>query len=240
MTKARTLSLGVLTLAALFLNGCGTKNDSASNNEAHQSFIKLQAEDAGLIKTCTEVAEYRLLSYYPQLTFDAEYAEQGVSVISFDCPENWDDRVLEQICRYGKLTFVKGAETETDDNGTIVPKGEIILENNDISNATATMMSDESGQNFAVTLALNDAGRDKFAAATEELAGTDTPISIWFDGELISSPTVQFPITDGQAMITGDFTLDSASDIANAIDSGALPCGLSVIDHKITLPQETE
>ena len=72
------------------------------------------------------------------------------------------------------------------------------------------------------------------------LASTDIPLSIWFDNELISSPKVTAPITNGEAIITGNFDADSAAELANAIDSGAMPCALTVIDHKIVTSQDNK
>ena len=48
-------------------------------------------------------------------------------------------------------------------------------------------------------------------------------ISIWMDENVISYPTVSTQITDGSASITGNFTLESATDLANKINGGALP-----------------
>lgn len=74
-----------------------------------------------------------------------------------------------------------------------------------------------------VLLELKESGVTAFSEATGRLAGTNTPISIWMDENVISYPTVSTQITDGSASITGNFTLESATDLANKINGGALP-----------------
>lgn len=238
MRKAASIPFAVLTLSALLLGGCGKNSGSSEKTDKYDSYIKLKAEDAGLIDHCTEIAESRLLSYYPQIESDADHDEEGTLIISFDCPEDWDDAAIDKICRCGRLTFRKGTDTGTDTGGNTVPTGEIVLDNSDVSKAEAAMVETIDGLEYSVTISMNGSGRDKFAAATQELAGTDMPLSIWFDDELISAPTVAAPITDGQAVITGNFSKDSAEELANAIDSGAMPCGLTVIEKKINKPHD--
>ena len=48
------------------------------------------------------------------------------------------------------------------------------------------------------------------------------------DEEVISYPTVSTQITDGAASISGNFTLESATDLANKINGGALPFKLEI------------
>ncbi len=222
-----------ICMAAALLSGCNVETPVSEPPKGYDSSITLQAEVSTLITDCTQVVESRLKSEYPQLDLNVTYPDAETSVIAFNCPENWNDTTLETLCRYGELTFRKGTDAEVNSEGVTVPTGEIVLRNTDIDDAEAILMSDVSGETYAVSVILCDSGRDKFAAATEELAGTSTPIAIWFDDELISAPAVSTAITDGKAVITGDFTLDSASELAAAIDSGALPCGLDIIEFKI-------
>ena len=105
--------------------------------------------------------------------------------------------------------------------------------NSDIDKVSSTVMNTESGMEYAVSIQTNMAGQDKLAAATKELAGTSTPLSIWFDNDLISAPTVATQIVDGNAIISGNLTAEKSMEIAAAIDSGALPCGLEITEHKI-------
>lgn len=225
--------IAIAALSALLLSGCSVEAPLSEPPKGYDSSITLQAEVSTLITDCTQVAEMRLMSEYPQLDLNVTYPDAETALIEFNRPENWNETTLETLCRYGELTFRKGTDTEVNSEGQTVPAGEIVLRNTDIDEAEAVALSDVSGESYAVSVTLFDSGRDKFAAATEELAGTGTPIGIWYDDELISAPTVSSAIADGNVLITGNFTLDSASELAAAIDSGALPCGLTITDFKI-------
>ncbi len=83
------------------------------------------------------------------------------------------------------------------------------------------------GQDIVVALTLDKEGTGNFAEATERLAAKtereDKIIFIVLDDQVISYPAVQDKISDGQAVITGGFTLETASQLANLIRAGALP-----------------
>ncbi len=72
-------------------------------------------------------------------------------------------------------------------------------------------------------------GSTKFANATAELAGKGNPVDkiiyIVLDGEIISSPIVDEPIRDGKGVISGEFTVEEASNLANLIRAGCSTCG---------------
>jgi preprotein translocase subunit SecD len=72
-----------------------------------------------------------------------------------------------------------------------------------------------------VSLAFNNEGSELFAQITRENIGKS--IAIYLDGEIISAPVVQQEITAGEAVITGDFTLDEARELAQRLNAGALP-----------------
>ncbi|HRR77156.1 MAG TPA: hypothetical protein P5191_10160 [Ruminococcus sp.] len=98
------------------------------------------------------------------------------------------------------------------------PNGEIILTEKNVVTAEPLIMQEPNGeQNYGISLMFDEEGKNTFADVTSEAAQNNIPISIWYDGELISSPTVNAPITDGKAIISGDFTLDSATELANKI-----------------------
>lgn len=85
---------------------------------------------------------------------------------------------------------------------------------------------------YSVALELNDEGGKKFSDVTKELSGTDIPISIWFNGELISAPLVTTQITDGNAVITGDLDIESSAELANKINSEPLKYDFSVAEYE--------
>lgn len=81
-----------------------------------------------------------------------------------------------------------------------------------------------------VELQFNDSGRDKFKALTEQYLGQQ--IAIVLDDQPISAPTVQSVITDGSAIISGQFGLDEAKRLSIALNAGALPVPIQLIEER--------
>ncbi|SHM15927.1 protein translocase subunit SecD [Ruminococcus flavefaciens] len=139
---------------------------------------------------------------------------------------NFDpESAVKELGEMAELTFRKGTDTTKDEDGNEVPSGEIVLNGDDIASAKGVYDSQDGGKTaeWMVSLKLKESGEKKFEDATRELAGSSTPISIWMDNTLISAPTVNSVITGGSAVITGNFDDESASKLANQINSGALP-----------------
>lgn len=150
------------------------------------------------------------------------------------------EAAVKELGETAELTFREGTDSETDpdDEDSVIPTGEIILNGEDIETATAGSQMNDSGEyEYVVQLTLTDTGAEKFSTATSELAGTDTPISIWMDNTMISAPTVSTAITDGQAVISGSFeTYDDAKSLADKISSGALPFKMETSSFKTISP----
>ncbi len=81
-----------------------------------------------------------------------------------------------------------------------------------------------------VRLEFNDEGKKLFSDITA--ANIGKPIAIFLDGQLLSAPTVQTAITDGVAIITGDFTVQQAKDLSTRLNSGALPVPIKLISQQ--------
>jgi preprotein translocase subunit SecD/SecD/SecF fusion protein len=148
------------------------------------------------------------------------------------------ESAVKELGETAELTFRKGSDYDTDDDGNITPTGDIVLSGEDIASAKAgSQLNDDGEYEYVVQLTLNDSGKEAFADATSELAGTSTPISIWMDDTMISSPTVNEAITDGSAVISGSFdTYDSAKSLADKISSGALPFKMETSSFKTISP----
>ena len=161
--------------------------------------------------------------------------------------ENFDpEEAINELAATAQLTFREGNEyesTEYGEDGNIVyrtPSGttaeNVILEGSDIVSATPQMTQDEStGEyQYVVALQLSEDGTEKFAEATSKMVGST--ISIWMDDVMLSAPTVQEAITNGECSITGDFTSEEATQLANQIQAGALPFALQVSSYSSMPP----
>ena len=68
---------------------------------------------------------------------------------------------------------------------------------------------------------LNSLGAREFADVTT--ANVGRPFAIVLDGKIIEAPSIREPITGGAGQISGDFTPQSATDLALLLRAGALP-----------------
>ncbi|PIS40959.1 MAG: protein translocase subunit SecD [Candidatus Kerfeldbacteria bacterium CG08_land_8_20_14_0_20_43_14] len=81
-----------------------------------------------------------------------------------------------------------------------------------------------------VTLSFDSEGTKLFAEITKRNIGKN--VAIFLDGQIISNPTVNQEITGGEAVITGNFTLKEAKDLAKRLNAGALPVPVSLISQQ--------
>jgi len=81
-----------------------------------------------------------------------------------------------------------------------------------------------------VGLNFSKEGARIFREVTQRNVGK--PVGIYIDEFLISAPTVQQAITEGNAVITGNFTIDEAKKLAIAINSGALPLPIKLVEQR--------
>ncbi len=80
-----------------------------------------------------------------------------------------------------------------------------------------------------VSLEFDQEGNELFAEITRN--NIQKRIAIFLDSVLISAPTVQSEITDGNAIIEGDFSIDEAKDLKIQLNSGALPVPVKLISQ---------
>jgi protein-export membrane protein SecD len=81
-----------------------------------------------------------------------------------------------------------------------------------------------------VSLQFDDEGTKLFADITKKNLGKQ--VAIYLDGQIISAPTVQSEIDNGQAVITGHFTLDQAKELVQRLNEGALPVPITLIGQQ--------
>ncbi|OGY44116.1 MAG: protein-export membrane protein SecD [Candidatus Buchananbacteria bacterium RIFCSPHIGHO2_01_FULL_39_8] len=94
----------------------------------------------------------------------------------------------------------------------------------------AVVQFDPNTQIPQVSLEFNDEGSKLFADITEKNVGR--PVAIFLDGLVISSPVVQEPISGGQAVISGNFTIKEAKTLAQRLNAGALPVPIKLISQQ--------
>lgn len=85
-----------------------------------------------------------------------------------------------------------------------------------------------------IALQFNKQGAEKFEKLTEKNIGK--PLAIVLDGQIITSPIVQQKITGGNAVITGNFSLEQAKKLTVQLNSGALPVPLQIVEQRSIEP----
>ena len=81
-----------------------------------------------------------------------------------------------------------------------------------------------------VELLFNEEGKKIFGELTKRLIGKQ--IAIFVGGQLLTAPTVQAVITDGRAVITGDYTIKGAQTLANDINTGIVPAPIYLTSER--------
>ena len=120
-----------------------------------------------------------------------------------------------------KTVIVEEKETASGNNTgkalleIVDQKGNVRINNDDIEVARAKVSVGSDGTNSWVELTFTEEGKDKFARVTEELKGE--AIYIYVDRELISAPIIREVVTNGKAVISGNFTYDEAKLLAARI-----------------------
>lgn len=184
------------------------------------------------MKAAKAVIEQRLVSL--NITDSEVYVDENNKRIVVEFPWQAGDtefdpeKAVKELGETAVLTFRKGSQD---------PDGEVILTGDQVTKAEVAMQNNSTtgGTDYVVSLEFDSEGKNAFAKATAELAGTGT-ISIYMDDDCISYPKVNSAITDGKCVIEGNFTHDAAQSLANKINAGSLPFKLEATSTNIVSP----
>ena len=95
-------------------------------------------------------------------------------------------------------------------------------------------VSYDSDSGYVVALEFNDKGATLFAKATEERL--NKALNIWINGEWKLGPTVNSVISNGRAIITGNYTYEEANNLAISIQAGAFDVELTMVESNTISP----
>ncbi len=132
----------------------------------------------------------------------------------------------------GDDTF--GSETlsfENEESQLKVNK-RIIMSGDNLTNAEPRF--DNRSNETIVSFTLDRVGAKRFARTTTNNVGKR--LAIILDNKIISAPQIREPIIGGSGQISGDFTFQSATDLALLLRSGALPAPLNIIEERTVGP----
>lgn len=97
----------------------------------------------------------------------------------------------------------------------------------------AGISTDRNG-NPAVSFEFDKIGAEEFANVTSRNVGKR--LAIVLDGQVISAPNINTPITGGSGEITGNFSIEEANELSVLLKSGALPAPLHTVEEKTVGP----
>ena len=196
---------------------------------------------------------YKLQRRVEEYSTEAQAYQVGDNRISIEIPGVQDaNEILEELGQPGSLYFIKHLDSEGNENYTLNAEGtgyeltktieelqedgSIVLTGTEVESASAGALSDSttSATEYGVDLTLTDEGTKAFAEATEEAYNNNhDSIAIYYDGDLISVPSVNAVIENGQAQIKGNMSYEEADNIASTIRIGGLNVELKEISSEV-------
>ncbi|CAM3735309.1 protein translocase subunit SecD [Nocardioides marinus] len=108
-----------------------------------------------------------------------------------------------------------------DEDGIAYLLSPAMIEGTSLDDAGAAIPQQQV--NYVVTLSFDGEGSDVFADISNALVGTEKQFAIVLDGQVLSAPTMEGRILDGNAQISGDFTETTANSLATSLRYGSLP-----------------
>lgn len=233
MKKSRGIAGLIVTVLMIGLLVYTTAVGWGGSHSGAMENIKLGLDLAGGVSITYQTKEknpsaeemsdtiYKLQKRVEAYSTEANVYQEGNNRISISIPGVSDaNEILEELGQPGSLEF------QTAD-------GETVLTGSDIETAKAMSGQDKTtgATEYMVELQLNKQGQEKFTEATKENVGKE--ISIIYDGEVISSPTVNEAITVNTAYIDGMASYEEAEELASAIRIGGLSLELEELNSQV-------
>lgn len=237
----------VLLVTAVFAvvayTGIGKANRGSAKN------IRLGLDLAGGVSVTYEATKanptaqemndtvYKMQKRVENESTEASVYQEGSNRVTVDVPDVDDPQaVLDKLGKAGSLEFVLFTDCQIDQETkeATYEEDKVLLDGSMISTAEATTQQDSSTgvSENVVKITFTGKGAKKFGNITSEHVGEQ--LSMIYDGKEVSSPTIQTAITDGVAVVSGNFDkFSDAEDMAATLRIGALPLELKNIRSNI-------
>src|SRR5213080_3525177 len=147
-----------------------------------------------------------------------------------------DQSVSVEDARKGRLPpgdEILSAEEGRGNRGgasAYVVRKRVMVGGDTLTDAQATFQNNEP----VVSFKFDGAGARRFGDATRENVGK--PFAIVLDNKVISAPVIREPILGGSGIISGSFSVQSASDLALLLRAGALPAPITILEERTVGP----
>jgi SecD/SecF fusion protein len=175
---------------------------------------------------------------------------QGTNRIVVQAPGESDPEQLKRVIgTTAKLTFqmVDESASPSDVAAGRVPPGSELLPTSDPTlppsmvvkkrvivsgeNLTKAFVDNDQNGRPAIGFRFDGEGARKFGEATSQNIGR--PFAIILDGKVVSAPRIISAITGGSGQITGNFTVQQASELVNVLNGGALTAPLNIEEQRV-------
>ncbi|MGN0181306.1 MAG: protein translocase subunit SecD [Candidatus Ornithomonoglobus sp.] len=195
-------------------------NPSDSEMETVRSIYETRLNGAGYTESRISIGEGGKITIEIPSGSNSATEEEADSMSATE----QTDAAVELLSQVAKLTF-----QDAD--------GNVVLNGDDVTSAKSIygQPSQNANSQYYVQVEFTSEGSKKFAEATGTAAAKASPnniIKIVMDDTVVSSPRVQEKIDSTSCVITGDFTAEEASMLANQISSGNLPFEMTKISQE--------
>ena len=237
-----------------FLNKEGTFNAYFTQYKSYEmdysilgNIVTILYSKFGLIEIKNSALEHSLEIVRRRIdelgTKDPTIIRRGNDRILIELPGLDDpNRIKNLLGKTANLSFrfVSDAESDfgsemlffEDDKNQLRVDKRVILSGDNLENARPFF--DNQNNETVVSFTLDRVGTKRFARSTTDNVGRK--LAIILDNKIISAPVIREPILGGNGQISGDFTLQSASDFALLLRSGSLPAPLNIIEERTVGP----
>jgi preprotein translocase subunit SecD len=186
-------------------------------------------------------------------TTEPQIIREGSSRILVQVPGLQDTAQLKELIgRTARLTFhaVHPTMSAEEARQTRVPTGYKVFEGTDREEGAQLLLEtpvvrgdelvdaqpafDSRTNEPIISFRFNNSGARKFGKFTQE--NVNRPFAIVLDEKVISAPVIREPILGGSGQISGSFTVETATQLAIQLRSGALPAKLTIVEERTVGP----
>ena len=211
-----------------------------NNNQIEISFSKfgLLTINNSALKQSIEIVRRRIDDVG---TKEPTILQRGEKRILVELPGLKDpERVKSLLGQTAKLNFRLvsesdefGSEELISENGErLFVSKRIVMSGENLIDAQPSIQNQNNEPTVSFTL--DRLGAQKFGRTTTDNVGKR--LAIVLDGQIVSAPNINEPITSGNGMISGNFSFQEATDLALLLRSGALPTPLLVVEERTVGP----
>lgn len=250
LTDPTQLEAARRALRPLALSSTGG-NEIATFTENPDGLIEARLSEAHLRELSRQAAQQSIevirRRIDPTGTSEVSIARQGDDRVVVQAPGVADPEMLkERIGQTALMTFHMVREVSAEDAGRLPPGTMLVQPYPDSGGSQevverrprftgerltrANPSTDPQTGEFVLSFALDSEGTRLFCRITRE--NTNQRFAILLDDQVLTAPRINEPICGGTGQISGNFTAESANNLAVMLRAGALPAPLRVIDER--------